>query len=252
MDMSKTLNRSFSTELEKCYKPLTDAEEIIAIRKAKLGDTNAINALVYSQIKMIISIAKGYASKQNHIDDLVNDGVAGLIENINGYDESFDTVFYTYINRHVANAITYRVYDNTLVRLPRNHSKQKEVQPKYNSDGYIIKEGVEKKTIKAVSIDAPVNDTENAPTFETFIKDCESNTPEQNSIERNVTSLVKKMLHTLNTEEQKVVSMSFGFGEYDVMTFQEIGDAMGKSKQAVNMQLAKIIARIKEPASTII
>lgn len=249
--MYNTINTRFSLEIEACYKPLTREQELVAIRKAKEGDKKSVDALVHSQIKMVVSIARGYATHKHPIDDLVNAGIAEMIENINGYDESFGTKFMTYIARHVTNGITYLVYDDDLVRMPRNEVKRKEVLPKFDTDGYVIAEGTEKKKITGISIDAPVNTSEKAPSFESFIVDCENNTPEQDSVERNVSTLVRKMLTTLNIEEQKIVKMAYGFGEYDVMTFQEIGDALGKSKQAVNKQMFSILAKIKTKASNL-
>lgn len=249
--MSNTLNPRFSLEIEACYKPLTSEQELDCIRRAKEGDKRAVDSLVYSQIKMVVSIARGYASHKHPIDDLVNAGVAEMIVNINGFDESFDAQFSTYIAYHIKNGVTYLVYDDDLVRMPRNEVKKKEVPPKFDMNGNVIAEGVQKKKVTGVSIDAPVSNTENAPTFESFIVDCDNNTPEQECLERNMSSLVKKMLFTLSDDERKVVSMSFGFGEYEPMTFEEIGDAMGKSKQAVNMQMFRILDKIKAKAQNL-
>lgn len=249
--MSKILDTRFSLEIEACYKPLTREQELDCIRRSKQGDKRAVDSLVYSQIKQIVSIARGYASHKHPIDDLVNAGVAEMIANINGFDESFETKFYTYIVPHIKNGITYMVYDDDLVRMPRNETKQKEVSPKFDSNGYVIKEGVQKKKITGVSIDAPVSNAENSPTFESFIVDCDNNTPEQDCMERNISSRIKKMLYTLSDDERKIVSMSFGFGEYEPMTFEEIGEAMGKSKQAVNTQMFRILDRIKAKAQNI-
>lgn len=247
--MFKTLDTRFSLEIEACYKPLTHEQEIDCIRRAKEGDKRAVDSLVYSQIKMVVAIAKGYASHKHPIDDLVNAGVAEMIVNINEFDESFDAQFSTYIAYHIRNGITYLVYDDDLIRMPRNESKKKEIAPKFDSNGNVVEEGMQKPKVTGVSIDAPVSNDSNAPTFEAFIVDNDNNTPEQDCTERNISSLIKKMLHTLTAEERKIISMSYGFGEYDVMTFQEIGDALGKSKQAVNKQMFNILDKIKIKAS---
>lgn len=251
--MSKILDARFSVDLANCYKPLSRDYELEVISKAKLGHKRSIDALVYSQINMIIAIAQKYSSSCTHsVDDFINEGVAGLIEHINGFDESFNVRFSTYIVRHVTNSITYLYYDGSLVRMPRNKSKQKEVLPTYDSEGYVIDEGTTKESICGVSFDAPLNSNENAPTLESFIADCNNNTPEQEYAERNLSALIKKMLHTFSDDERKIVSMSFGFDNYEVMTFQEIGDALGKSKQAVNKHLFTILTKIKTRASNIL
>lgn len=70
------------------YKILDLEEELNLIRKAQTGDSEALNKVVNSNLRFVISLAKQYSSYGCPILDLINEGNIGLIEAIKGFDET--------------------------------------------------------------------------------------------------------------------------------------------------------------------
>ena len=70
------------------YKILDLEEELNLIKKAQTGDSEALNKVVNSNLRFVISLAKQYSSYGCPILDLINEGNIGLIEAIKGFDET--------------------------------------------------------------------------------------------------------------------------------------------------------------------
>lgn len=79
------------------------------LRKAKDGDNSAKLAIIEMYRMMVYKIASKYYSSFLDINDLVQEGMIGILEAINKYDEtrnaSFCTVVYIYITKYIKKAI---------------------------------------------------------------------------------------------------------------------------------------------------
>lgn len=105
---------------------LTDeevAELVVQAQNDTLNEESrrvAVNALTLYNIKLVVSIARRYIAYANGLsmDDLVEDGILGLMRSIKSFDIERGSKFSTYSVFWITQAITRGIDDYNLVRLP--------------------------------------------------------------------------------------------------------------------------------------
>lgn len=101
------------------YKTLTRKEEQELFLRLQNGDSKAREIIIKSNLKLVIRIAKKYTWSNYGFNDLINEGVIGLIEAIKEFDLSKNTKFSTYATYHIKKQITLAIdYKSRAIRLP--------------------------------------------------------------------------------------------------------------------------------------
>lgn len=98
---------------------LTAGEEQLLIRQAQEGDPRARQRMMEANVRLVISIARRYTCTGLAFEDLVQEGVIGLLQAIDKFDVVRGTRFSTYatywIRQTIARAIEKQ---DRLIRLP--------------------------------------------------------------------------------------------------------------------------------------
>ncbi|NLA33527.1 MAG: RNA polymerase subunit sigma-70, partial [Tenericutes bacterium] len=84
-------------------EPLTKAEEIEYIKKAKLGNKEARNKLIEHNLRLVAHIVKKFDYKPEDQDDLISIGTIGLIKGVDSFSNSHGTRITTYCARCIEN-----------------------------------------------------------------------------------------------------------------------------------------------------
>src|SRR5205807_6713468 len=102
---------------------LTPDEEITLARRVHSGDLEARQRMVEANLRLVISIAKRYRCRGLSFEDLVQEGILGLMAAIARYDPEKGYRFSTYATHWIRQAIG-RAIDNhgRLIRLPSHVS----------------------------------------------------------------------------------------------------------------------------------
>ena len=74
----------------------TKEQEIAAIKKAKDGDNAAKEEIVLRSVRLVYNIAKRYCSEVISMEDLIQEGIEGILYAINGYNFDYDIKFNSY------------------------------------------------------------------------------------------------------------------------------------------------------------
>ena len=114
---------SFEKYLSEVSKTeLINAEkEVELARLIKKGNQNAINQLVNSNLRFVISVAKQYAGRGMSVEDLVSEGNIGLIKAAQKWDETRGIKFISYAVWWIRQSILQSLSDNSRsIRLPLN------------------------------------------------------------------------------------------------------------------------------------
>lgn len=99
----------------------SSGEEAICAKKASLGDKQAIDELVRRNLRFVVSVAKQYATPQNPLEDLVNEGNIGLIIAAEKFKPDMGFKFISYAVWWVRKIIMEHLSKHgRLVRLPAN------------------------------------------------------------------------------------------------------------------------------------
>ncbi len=131
--------KSLNTDL------LTSEEEYELFTRVKQGDKEAFDEAVEKNLKLVISIAKVYASKVNprclSFDDLVQEGNIGLMKAVEKFEPEKGFKFSTYATWWIRQAITRAIADqNKTIRLPVHLVEQVYVLLKIRSEWVLTHE----------------------------------------------------------------------------------------------------------------
>ncbi|MCD0490242.1 RNA polymerase sigma factor RpoD/SigA [Pedobacter sp. MC2016-14] len=100
---------------------LSAEEEINLARKIKMGDQSAMDKLVKTNLRFVVSVAKKYQNRGLALADLINEGNLGLIKAAGRFDDTKGFKFISFavwwIRQNIMQAISEH---NRVVRLPAN------------------------------------------------------------------------------------------------------------------------------------
>jgi len=194
------------------YSVLSREEEAAFFERIKAGDLDAANEFVKHNLKLVVSVAKGYTGKGIELDDLIQEGNLGLYKAIDKFDPARGNKFSTYAVWWIKQGIT-------------NCFKKQE---------------------SFISLDMPRGgESEDSDmTIGDSIEDVNAVDPEEAAIAAVRRTEVAQAMECLTDREQSVLKMRYGFGE-DEKTLPEVGRALGLSCEGVRRIEASAFRKMK-------
>ena len=125
-------------------KVLTNEEMNHLFVRLKNGDIDAKTELINGNLKLVLSILRGFNRSDINLDDLFQVGVIGLIKAIDNFDLSYVLKLSTYAVPLIVGEIKRYIRDNTQLRVSRS-IKDLAYQIIKFKDDYIKEYGVEPK-----------------------------------------------------------------------------------------------------------
>ncbi len=246
--------------------PLIDRDEEARLaRGIRRGEEGALDKLVRSNLRFVVSVSKKYQNQGVPLSDLINEGNLGLIKAARRFDETKGIKFISYAVWWVRQAILQALAEQSrIVRVPLNRagmlhriSKQRsilvqelgreptaaEIAESLGSDP----EEVEQTMAVArshLSLDAPM-----VPGEDSCLMDCLpdhlSPGPDEETYERALTDTLNHALDTLEAREAKVLRLYFGLGDRAPMSLEEIGRNLGITRERVRQIKEKALERLR-------
>ncbi len=103
---------------------ISQEEEAILAQKIRLGDEKALEKLVKSSLRFVVSIAKTFQGKGLSLGELITEGNNGLLESAKRFDENKGVRFISYARHRIIRSILSSFdYCNNQIKLPRNSEK---------------------------------------------------------------------------------------------------------------------------------
>lgn len=249
-------------------KMITPDEEAKIAERAAKGDELAIQELVKVNLRFVVSVAKSYSGgKTSTLEDLINEGNLGLLEAAKDFDPSTGFKFISYAVWHVRkNMLKYLTNNGRSIRLPQNQvnflTKSAEITSNLSHeldrdptqdeiiDAYIkyVKEnrGVDIKkeslvtamessqgTVQLDPLDSESSDENFAPI--SYIKGNDSST-DHDIINQSARKILFKAIDRLKDIDRKIVIMKIGLHGEAPCSYQEIGNAVGKTGESVRLR----------------
>src|SRR5207247_3994702 len=78
------------------YPLITREEEVTLAQRIKQGEEEALDKLVRSNLRFVVSVAKKYQNQGVSLSDLINEGNLGLIRAAHKFDETKGIKFISY------------------------------------------------------------------------------------------------------------------------------------------------------------
>lgn len=239
-------------------------------RQVKLAQTNLANAkakMIEANLRLVISIAKGYVNRGLAMTDLIQEGNLGLMKAVDKFEYRRGYKFSTYATWWVRQSVTRAVadYGNTIripVHMTESYNKIRRVRQKIlqergrNPTDQELSElsGVPLAKVQLLtqamrgveSIDAPIGDDEDASRLD-FVKGDDHDDPQKRFLRAAMEAEIKKSLGELVPREAQVLRLRYGIGTNHDHTLEEVGQAMGLTRERVRQIESAAIRKLRSP-----
>src|SRR5205823_11859242 len=103
------------------YPLITREEEVTLAQRIKQSDAEALDKLVRSNLRFVVSVAKKYQNQGVSLSDLINEGNLGLIRAAHKFDETKGIKFISYAVFCLKKKILQALAEHSrIVRVPLN------------------------------------------------------------------------------------------------------------------------------------
>ena len=247
------------------YALLKREDEVELAVQIHVGSAEALDKLVRSNLRFVVSVAKKYQNQGVSLSDLINEGNLGLIRAAHKFDETKGIKFISYAVWWIRQAILQALAEQSrIVRVPLNRAgtlhrigkRSSALQQELGREPTIdeIAEGMDipkdevAKTLAIsrshLSLDAPLTPGEDNKLLD-YLADEESPGPDDQTFERALSNSIEEVLRTLKEREAKILRLYFGLDSQEAMTLEEIGGLLGITRERVRQIKEKALARLR-------
>jgi RNA polymerase primary sigma factor len=251
------------------YKLLTKEQEFELALSIRSGDERALEKLVYSNLRFVVSVAKRYVGHGLSFLDLIAEGNVGLITAAHRFDERRNFRFISYAVWWIRQAIQKALAEQThTVRLPINRAQQAQKLRKINNrleqerGGAVHQDELAKELditvnklneINAVlrpllSLDESVHDDDSQPLQE-ILANPEDTTPEEDFVQKELHAQLLSAMEKLTDRERDIVTRYYGLGDEESTSLEAIGDDIRLSRERVRQIRNDALRKMKHAVS---
>jgi RNA polymerase primary sigma factor len=251
----ETSEESISSYLREVRKIdlLTPEEEVELTKKVAEGDKRALDKLVNSNLRFVISVAKEYQGQGVPLVDLISEGNYGLIKAATKFDHTKGFRFISYAVWWVKQAILQSLSDDSrTVRLPVNITNQlskirREIaQFEQENQRQPTDLDMDLSVLshpKCGSLNDKINE-DGDEVIDLIVDDSFIRPDEDFYAEDKLKSELKKTLSVLNDREREIINMYFGINGVP-MTLEQIGDEYGLTKERIRQIKVKSLRKLQ-------
>lgn len=253
---------------EEMITPEQEAELAMQIQRNDENSAAAVDKLVRANLRFVISVAKQYQDLGLPLIDLINEGNLGMIRAAQGFDGSRGFKFITYAVWWIRQSILKALGDQgRIVRLPQNQvgnvTKLKAARDRFEQLNQRLPSPEEladeldmdvDKVIDIiqidkgeVSVDKTFDDGE-SNTLLDVLQDEDARDVDGGLIDESLVNEIRGAMGCLSEREQFVLIHTYGLGGEQEMSLDEIGSAVGLSRERVRQIREKAIRQLRKNA----
>jgi len=248
------------------HRLLNAREEKLLAAKARTGNLAARQAMMEANIRLVMSIARRYTCKTLTFEDLVQEGILGLLEAINKFDGELGNRFSTYATYWIRQAIVRAIEkQDRVIRLPvygcdavrkveRSERALTESLGRQPTPEEIAKDtGLPVRLVKNIamygqdplSLDVLVGDSEDT-IFADLGVVAEAVDPADTALVGMEREYLLLQVEHLDPREQQVIVKRFGLTDGKVYTLKEIADQLEMSREGVRHVQLRALRKLRD------
>lgn len=236
-----------------------------AFKNAMMAYRAARDRMAVANLKLVYSIAKKYLYSGMPLDDLLQEGNIGLLKGVERFDWRRGFKFSTYATWWIRQQVSRFVADKArTIRIPV-HVYEKVQRIGQAVRTFEINQGRDPATaeiaelvdlsplkvaayLQIASEPLPLHELDIDSMIASDARD-EYISPDPMDIvaERDLATVVQKILGTLKLKDESILRMRFGIGVPDAMTLDEIGSRMELTRERIRQIESKAIRHLKHP-----
>jgi RNA polymerase primary sigma factor len=240
-------------------------EEVELATRIKRGDSLALDRLIRSNLRFVVSVSKQYQNQGLSLPDLINEGNLGLIKAAQRFDETRGFKFISYAVWWIRQSILQALAEQArIVRLPLNkigyinkiNKAFAELEQKFEREPSAleiaknlelapedIKDAL-RNSARHVSMDAPLIQGEEGDLYDVILTN-DLPSPDKELLIESLKKEIERVLLTLTNREANIVRLYFGLNGNSPLTLEEIGETFSLTRERVRQIKEKAIKRLK-------